>query len=403
MLVALLVFLILSPFIGQVATAVGMAVFLVWCFIAIGYKVPTRGIWMLAIPCLTVLIGLLESRGHVLYDIFKDVWYFSFPMIAVTAGYMIARRVRRLEPILRTAVYAGLALSVWQIVQFIEHRDVLTVGGVNDLRAETGNGFILSALAPLIVVVSSKYKFPIRGLNNTWLRLMLCVVCLAAVSVSFSRTLFISLFVSLVTGVGWITRKRQLGWLIIGPALLIVAASGLFLPKNGDSFFGKLASATDELTYSDFHNRSDVDKYWRAYETMVAMRAFGQGDAVQHAVGMGFGTLVDVGMNIDLGGTIMHEIPIFHNGYVYVIVKTGYCGLLLFLLYLGLFYSRGAIAVDAPRVETRLSGGILMALTTIVTCSAVVIGGWYSPPLFPVMMLMGSMAFFTEKGQTFHR
>jgi hypothetical protein len=59
-----------------------------------------------------------------------------------------------------------------------------------------------------------------------------------------------------------------------------------------------------------------------------------QGNQLQHIAGFGFGSRVDLGLTIKLGGEPMSTIPILHNGYVMLLVKCGWIGVLLYMIFL---------------------------------------------------------------------
>jgi hypothetical protein len=107
---------------------------------------------------------------------------------------------------------------------------------------------------------------------------------------------------------------------------------------NSDSinsqFLGKVKNSFQEISSSDFSDNQLVRKNWRAYESLQGIKKFSSGSGDQQLLGYGFGELTSVGIDIKLGGKIRSDVPIFHNGYIYLLVKLGLVGVMLYILFL---------------------------------------------------------------------
>ena len=63
-------------------------------------------------------------------------------------------------------------------------------------------------------------------------------------------------------------------------------------------------------------------------------------EPVSFIIGKGFGALVDLKFKAPLSSENIRFIPILHNGYSYILFKTGIIGLFLYLIFLiSLYYS----------------------------------------------------------------
>jgi hypothetical protein len=393
----LFVVLLLFPLIGpEPATAV-MLFLTFWTLVQLRFRVPKQLLPLIIIPVILLSLGFLGAGSHNLRDIFKDGWYFSFAPIAIVTGYLLARKSRHWQPFLLAFAAAGAVLSFWYIVELAAHRDVLASGDFNGMRDQIGGGFMLSLVAPLILYLSAHYKQTIPGLENRYIRILVYLVTLLSIASAFSRTLIISFIVAVLAGLGWLTLKNLKGILVLCVVIAAIFGLSALVPADTSSLLGKFAQTRGEVSTTEFATTSDITHYWRAFETFMALRTYMDATSVQKSIGLGFGQLVDIGIEMELGGTLMSKIPIFHNGYIYVLLKTGAVGLLLFISYLAQLYLSGARAFAKAGSSSQMLGGLLMSIIAIVVVSTFVVSGWFNPTLMgSVFLLIGGLIGFHE-------
>ena len=119
-------------------------------------------------------------------------------------------------------------------------------------------------------------------------------------------------------------------------------------------------------------------------------------------MGGGFGTNVPLGFVMTLADEEFSEIPVLHNGYMYLLVKTGAAGLAAYLMFLIATFRRGMRMTRLTDVQSRFCGLLLVALAFIILESTVVIAGvlnkhWLYPATLLTGMLVGCSA-MTSKG-----
>jgi hypothetical protein len=401
LMLLLFMLLVSHPLIGSRLTTGALVLVASWTILRSHFKVPKRALVLMLLPGALVVLGMLGSSSHYLRDVLKDSWYYTFPMLAVFTGYILARSCKNAESILMTFVVAGAVLSVWHLAEFITHRELLQTGDLGELRDQIGSGFMLSSVSPMILYLASRSGVKLFDPRTRAIPLAIYAVTLASVACAFSRTMVISALVSFVAGLGWLTTKNKRGMIVIGLLIGVLFGLNAVVPEDSSSFLGKFAQTREEISYTDFGTTADAIHHWRAYETLMATATYLGGNGIQKAVGMGFGQLVDIGIDVELGGTVMHEIPIFHNGYVYVLVKTGYVGLALFLVYLARLYVVGARHVQKSDRKNQMLGGLLMAMISMVAVSTFVVSGWFNPSLIcAITMLIGSLLSFLSRAQS---
>ena len=367
-----------------------IALILIACF-RLRLRLPREALYMLILPFAMIILGMIGAPGHDPRDILKDVWYFSFGPLTVFAGYLLGRSSRPFEFSLFVFICAGIMLSLYQIGDFTAHRGLLQTEDLNGLRDKIGGGYMLCILSPLILFLSSHFGIKLPFLYSRRLRYGVYGVTFMGIATSFSRTLLLALVLAVVVGLGWLTKKRRRGIVAVAAVVLIFSGLSYIVPESQSSFLGKIARTQDELTFSDFRTEGDVIRYWRSYETLVAFETYARNNNFRRAIGMGFGQLVDIGMEVQLGNDFMRYIPILHNGYMYILVKTGYLGLFAFFLFMGKLYSIGARHADSSCSSCQLIGGLVMSTVAIVVVSTFVISGWFNPvAMYPVVLLLGS-------------
>ena len=140
-------------------------------------------------------------------------------------------------------------------------------------------------------------------------------------------------------------------------------------------------------------DKRDLWKHWRGYEAQTAIKMLNDDGFVSWGIGKGFGALVDLGVEVQLSGEDVRYIPILHNGFVYVLFKTGILGLLFYLFYVSYLYSfyRAKSADDQIFRMNRL----LVGCSFYVFFSSLVVTGIFKPYDFS-SLLIGSI--FALKG-----
>ena len=118
-----------------------------------------------------------------------------------------------------------------------------------------------------------------------------------------------------------------------------------------------------------------LNSNWRGIETYRALVTFSTGNLKQQILGQGFGSLIDLGFDIPINGVVYRKIPILHNGYAYILVKTGLLGILFYLFF---YYRLLNLAIrnnNSSNQEEVLLSRLLLGLTLSLIISMFVVGG----------------------------
>jgi len=345
-----------------------------------------------------MIIGLPGFFQNDPYNVFKDLWYTANPVLALITGYMLMRRIKDLGSLFRILILAAVAISLFHILQFATKSNLHTESFVI-IRCVAGKGYFLTVLAIPIIVTCRRANlilFPRFFVTFAF------VTCSVSFFLSFSRTLWMSLALMLLAGYGLLT-VRSLKKIVV---LSLLVAGFLFfilfslkaelIPDIG--LRAKMVRSLEEVMIRDYFTMEDMHRNWRGFESFRAMQTYLEGTAIQHITGRGFGTLVDLGIYMNLGGLDFRYIPILHNGYLFILVKTGLAGLLIYFYFFIKLISHGRRCERASSSDSSLAGNLIVALSIVILATTFVIAGFFNKStLLPAIMLLGALVGFTDQ------
>lgn len=305
---------------------------------------------------LIIAIGLL-GFGTDRYLYLKDAWFASNPIVVIALGYVLYRCKPDAVRGLRAFVMGGTLVGLIHLGNLAMHPELLKLSAAQ-IRDEIGVGYFAPVLSFTILCAyfrrwSNQLKMP------GWMASVCFSICAMAIVASFSRQMSLVAVVGILAAAGGFARRE---WLYMGIAgmLLVTAIVSLrtFVTFNsaesGQSFLGKIARVSDEMTIQDYPDRKSIMANWRGYESSRALRSYLAGSPFELLAGRGFGTQVNLGLFIALGTgepgerVRINYAPILHNGYAYLLVKAGPVAVALVAYALIWFY----------RVGRRYAGGL---------------------------------------------
>ena len=284
-------------------------------------------------------IGVLNDNNS--YDVYKDAYFFVKVLIYFLFGYIFFKK-NHIDTITNTFIWLGLFVSVSYLALLFVYFafdwvDLSTVTRYKRSTPDLSYDPLLSIL--LLLLLPHRRK-------NILQRFMPFIVFIQiiAITTTISR---LSLLILLIIGVikFRLELKVSRGVFLTGSlmvVLFVVSSYIVLIGKNdslqtdniGNQFKYKIENIFNEMFFSDFRDKEDIVKNWRAYEALQGVYKYRSGTASNHVFGHGFGELTDIGIEMKLGGVVRTDIPIFHNGYIYLLVKLGATGVALYLLFL---------------------------------------------------------------------
>lgn len=333
-----------------------------------------------------IVVGLVAGVGAPRYLYLKDAWYYSNPAVVIAVGYVLWCFLQDTRRGLRAFVLAGTLIALFHLAHF-GMKPSLLLQSATHIRAAAGRGYNATAVA-LILLLGFWGRWPERlGLHPALASICL-LLCATSAVLSFSRTMALVMVLGILAMAGFFARRE---WLRIGALALVATLALAALHSTVDttstqakrSFLGKLARSGDELRVQERMTVREINEHWRGYETARGIDTWASGNAWQVIFGRGFGAQVDLGMFQNLSGARgsapVRAIPVFHNGYVYLIVKTGIVGVLLYLLAMGWLYLVGRRRANSESSdEERFEGRLLQACVLVILVSTWVVSGAFN-------------------------
>ena len=365
--------------------------------------VPRGLVSLLIFPLLLFCVTMHGIYDHPARDFFKDLWYFTLPIVYLSFGYLSFERVGRWQRFAQPLLIAGGGIAVFSIVNAVVHRNSLaTASSVDAYREVTGTGTFIPMLPLILVLLLRRARLPTAGLER-WktVRVLFYVTSTIATLITFSRTHILMLTAGVLCTLQWRSLvRRVLGSGGIGLLVMLVAViCGGYYLAHADSgplnlFLNKVVNSGSEVQVRAYETFSDINNHWRGFEAYRAEKTYAAYSTGDKIFGGGGGALVDLGIAMQLSPTQAFKyIPITHNGYMYLLVKTGVCGLCLFalLIFQLLATSRKALRLRTP--EAVFAGlALLWTPLVIVATQGVITGIFNKGELMPVLFLTGAAA-----------
>ncbi len=360
-----------------------------WCMI--------RLVMPLVILALFGLSGLVFNP---IMDFIKDLWYFAKVIPAICLGYMLSRSISDVLIISKIIVIAAVTASLIHLLQIAMNPDVMSLS-FKLIREEITKGYYICAIG--IATLFACHRLNVSLFRSPIFYIFLSIMS-ASVVLSFSRNESLILIIMLITIYG-IWNISSLKTICLIAFLLVLVLVGVFAycgngilidqPRSGPdtTFVGKAMGSLHEIIPSDYSDPKDIHTNWRGYEAYQALQSYSEGNALQYLFGQGFGALIDLKLYILLGGKEMRYVPITHNGFPYILVKTGLAGLVFYLLFfLRILLLSGKYS---PVSNTNLiAKWMTIGLSLSLLVSTLSISGLFNKSsLTPLVILLGAFLY----------
>jgi hypothetical protein len=367
-------------------------------------SVPAGLVRILVIPSLLLCLGLHGIYRNSLYDVGKDIWYFSGPVLYTCFGYLVFERLRTWQRLVQPLVIMGAYASLVIIVGIVSNRDLLLASSsVEEYREFLGIHTFVPLLPTIVLVFMRKVGLPTVGVARmTAVRAATYTLSAMVVILTFSRTHMFCLAAGLV----WIVnprftprRLRNYTAVLLGGAVVLAVMLGIF---HGDrvgallqSFVEKTSNTASEVDVHSYETFEDINMNWRGFEASRAEKTYDGFSDIEKLVGGGFGTMVDLGFAMKLAGSNGREylefISILHNGYMELLVKTGLLGLSLFIAFIIQIVVMMFFEFRKSDKCAKLNGLLLLwAVFVFVITQGAIAGILNKGELAPVLFLLGA-------------
>ncbi|QXV66387.1 hypothetical protein INP83_04705 [Mucilaginibacter sp. 21P] len=325
---ALLLLLVVASFFHMQAVVIGVAIIIIAMPME-RHVSAVKLIRLFAILIIPVVLGMFAGFSNNNYLILKDFYYFMLPVLFILAGILLACHLK-IHEFLKVLVYAGLITSLLVTGISVYY---IGVGSLTDpYSAHYAVGIVGTPGPPVaLAILLLTKKFNIKLFSRFYFNLFV-VVNAFGIYMCASRTyLIITLcFVMLL-----VADKLKRQWVLPVSFIVVVLVSfvplDIFKPtQSSTSFIDKLLGSFNELSIGNYSTEEDINTKYRGYESFMALNQYMQGDTKDWIFG-GLGKLVDLKTFLRLGEDTDYEfIPVLHNGWLYLLIKTGMLGIVTY-------------------------------------------------------------------------
>lgn len=337
-----------------------------------------------------MLLGIISSPSNfsTIYRLLRDVFYFCQPMIMIFFGASVLSVVK-----LRYSFILGLICTE----SYFAFSRILSVSWNPVSLMQIGmQGTYEYGLkfTELLIPTALFFAFGFSLLKShrlVKLRSVFIIFFSLCMILSLSRTVLLTLLLYFLATIPRFFKLMKKYVISITIFLLIaIIYGGQFLKLNDSSnsaegFKEKLSGSISELVVRDMSRASQINSNFRSFEAHLGMNYFLKGDVVNMLVGHGFGSYVSPPYSL-WQGEKLNEIPVFHNGFITILVKTGLIGLLLYLI----FFMR-LLRLCSVYENREISYIILLIVITLVVDTFLTHGLYYTRVDYAALILIGSI------------
>jgi hypothetical protein len=345
---------------------------------------------LFALLMIPVLLGLMVGLHNDSYLVFKDLYYFTMPVFIILSGIVLACHMD-IGQFLKALVYAGLVTSIMVTAISITY---MGFGALFDpYSAHYAIGIVGTPGPPVaLACLLLTRKFNIRLFSSFWFNAFVAINTLG-VYMFASRSYFIIAICFLLLMVADKFKKAWIVPVIAGVALLyVIIPADLF--KSGSSsstFTDKIIGSFGEITIGNYNTDEDINLRYRGYETFMALNSYAEGSDSEMLFG-GLGKLVDLKTFVHLGEDAdFRYIPVLHNGWMYLLVKTGIMGVITYLLvFFGLVVTnwRKYTTATAPSI-IRLFAALNIGCVVSLLITNYIVTSFFNVEMSVLMVTLG--------------
>ena len=345
-----------------------------------------------------VFIGVIMGLGSLFngnsYMFFKDIYYFIQPILIILLGYYVASVEINAKKLFKLIVYGALVVTLYIYTPVLVSA---LIGGEIGLvqRYEYNLESGMPLIGFMVVYISKISNFQLFKLRY---EAGLLVFFLLAVIVSFSRVDIVLLLAIILTPVLVKALGVRVQLILISMVIIILSFFGSMIQvdtpdEEPSNFTEKVINSYSEAIVrnlehaGDPNSASNINNYWRAQEAYLGVSKYLEGSDYQLIFGQGMGSFVS---GSDYFNDKLQKIPFFHNGYVTIILKTGWIGLLLFFLFIYSISRFNYIKSSSKDVEV-----IFFKFLSIVVIYSIVFKTWFvmgiysAEPIYYILFLIG--------------
>jgi len=317
--------------------------FFVW-FLTVGLTISNRYSLEVIkyISCFAVILAtafiVSFFKDESSYNFFRDIAYLLKPIIGILAGYQLYKRCQ--GKFFTTVIYTGVLLSsIHLLIVFITFLRFHTIT-VNLLRAYCG--FHSDYEVYVLIILLFYKKFQINW-SQKKIYSFIAIVALSSF-LYLSRTNFIQLIILFVAIKGYFVINKRSVTVISSVFLFVIVGYTAIYQSNPnrtgkgiEAFLYKIKNAPIEpfKTKINKDDWKDFNDNYRSFENIITVKQVANEGTSAILFGKGLGATINLGRQIMTNDAeLIQYIPILHNGFATVYLKSGLFGLFFLLLFI---------------------------------------------------------------------
>ena len=336
----------------------------------------------LCVTLIGLIMGLVNYRindGSKL-DYVRDIYFFLKPFIFIAFAYCLGYYKKlKINIIYKSFILSALVISTWHYVSIIYSFIIYK----NFVRGVGGAESIITCIALYILVFHNK--------NKDKKQFMLAFYFLFSILLYLSRTSIGVLLITVIAYIIDVLRKRNInvkkGLISFLFVISILTVFYNVIPKPQFNYaLEKLTNSWEEISSnSSSWNQQNINDNWRGYEVYIAKREIKDTFFIDKIVGFGFGKRIRLDTMYGLGGDF-DSIPILHNGYYYIIIKTGFLGVALYICF---FFILIVHSLKGFKVNKEIKKDIFFICVTELFLTIIVTGLYGTTGVLPISFMLG--------------
>jgi hypothetical protein len=363
-------------------------------------KYPIRLINIISLLIVILLISIIASLFYPsqIYDVVKDFFYLLKPVLFIIIGYYLVRKIKNKAFIFKLIIYSAVFfafLHLSKVLVFVFENPF----NINRLRNFAGKSNYIEMLAIILLFLNiGRTDIPLTRYTRFFKIIIVCSFILY-----FSRTMFVGVLILYLSVNGYLKISRK-GLIYTTGIITAVLLFYMYLfsieidrNKSGIStIFYKIKIAPSEI-FSTEIDRNDAEglwDHWRGYEALKAIEQLT--DTPYYSglfFGKGLGSLVDLGFVAPLNEEGMQYVSSLHNGYAFIMYKSGFAGIVFFLVFIIYLYLQAYKKMRNNHVY--LINNFISGLAIYYAFTTLIINGIYNQ-MDIVTVFLGGLIFFQK-------
>jgi hypothetical protein len=310
-------------------------------------------------------------------------------------GIYLCKNIVDYKELIKIIVLTSILVTIYKLIELAINPSLIFKLGI-ETRKEYDLSNSTALLTFSILFYARKYKIKLFKNLVEW---FIMAVSLLSVLISFSRTSYI-LLILLVFLIPYLNKQKlifKMYWLIVIFAVFIIFG-GLITNVNTKSlvdstFQSKVIHSLDEMIVKEYKTSYEILNNWRGYEAYLGLSKFYQGNFIEILFGQGYGKVIYTPNWIFSNNeTNLNILPMFHNGFITILLKTGLVGLISFFLFLfKLLQIQSDSAFKMFNMQQKYSGILLRSLVFTILVQTFAVHGIFTTSIpFSLIILTGA-------------